>query len=77
MNQVAVVVVDAHVGAVHQFHHGGVDAIGADTQLFPYRLALLRRQLQGGIGFLRPGKLGHEVVRQIVGDGQVVAAFGG
>ena len=68
--------IDAHVRPVHQFHHCGVDAIGADSQLLPQRLAFFRSQVQGGIGLLRPGKLGHEEVRQIAGNRHIVTAFG-
>ena len=47
-----VVVIDPHVGAVHQFHYRRVDAVGADVQLVPQCLAFFRGQLQGGIGRL-------------------------
>ena len=72
-----VVVIDPHVGAVHQFHHRRVDAVGADVQLVPQCLAFFRGQFQGGIGAFREGELGHEEVGQFTGNDQIVFALGG
>ena len=44
-DEVLVVVIDAHVGAVHQLNHGGVDAVRVDAQLGPQRLPFFRGQL--------------------------------
>jgi hypothetical protein len=59
--------------SVHQFHHGGVDTVRRDLQLFPQCLPLLRGLLQCGIRLLGPGELLHEEIGQLTGDFQRVA----
>ena len=69
-----IVMVNAHVRAVHQFDHRRIDSRRLDIELLPQLLPFLRRQLERGVRLLRLGKLGHKEIRQVVGDFQIRAA---
>ena len=64
----AVVVVDAHGGAVHALHHRAIDARGFHALPAPHALPLGRSQSEGGQPVLLAGELLDHELCQVAGD---------
>lgn len=77
LDEVLVVLVHAHVGAVHQLHHLAHGPAGDDALVAPHLLGLGRRPLHKGYLALELGVGGLQHVAQVIGDVEDLAPLGG